>query len=343
MSYTPTQTGDVVLPANISQYLAAELPDQLAYTASGAASLQFEALAQMGGNTVGLRKFKPDTTEATMDDGSDDNGAKLESLQDQIVIQRKRRTRGVDSAVRASLGTAEQDSVMIEIARQSTYYWLRQMENSAISILKALFDGTSGVLRTTNRLVYAAASGQRKYLEYGVVVDAATLHGDNMERLSIMVTGAKTFADLKKQQAAKVTTELLKDGYGELIRDEMGRPVSATYFDGKRVVLSDQFAATADTNPIHSTFLVRPGAIAFAIQKAMETKLSYLALKNSDVIVQPLAYGAHVLGCKWNGSVTPSSTQAGPTNTNLEDPTAWTKVDDAKNIGIIQIKTNATN
>ncbi len=345
MSYTPTQVPDVKLPQTISDYMEANLPDILGFSQSGAATIQFENLAKMGGNTVSLRKFKEDLTAPEADDGTESNAAKLESLLDQLVIRRQRRTRGVDRAVRAALGQGNQDAVMQELARQTTYYWTRWFTSALVKVLTGLFDGTSGVLRTTHRKVsVGSTANNRKYLEFGTLIDAATLHGDNMERLAILLTPSKTWADLKKQNLAKVTYELLKDGFGEVVRDERGAPVNAIYFDGKRVLITDEYPVdSSGANPIYTSFLVRPGALAFAMQQDIETFLSYLPLRNSDVLVQPVAYAAHVLGVAWNGSTVPSSVQAGPSDADLATPGSWTKADVDKNIGVIAVQTNATN
>lgn len=113
------------------------------------------------------------------------------------------------------------------------------------------------------------------------------------------------------------------------------------FYDGKEVILSDQLGSTGSgAFKVYTTLLIRPGALAFAFQRGMETMLSYIPLQNSDVLVQSLAYAAHVRGVKWSG--TASSAQGGATDAELATATNWTKVATTKEIGIAALCANAS-
>lgn len=342
MAYDATHIGDLTLRTPVSDYIEANLPDQVAFLSSGAATLQFNDLAQLGGASITLRNFAEDTTAADLDDGSAVDGVNISKYDDIMVITRRRRTRGVDRAVRAGLGTDQADAVINELQRQSTYYWAKAMETSMVKVIVALFDASNGVLRTTHKNVIGVSSGSVVKASYGALVDTAGLLGDNMEKFSMILAHSKHWVDLKKENGAKCDYVPIMDAAGTPVMDPSGRPLLRRFYDGKEVVLSDQMGSTGSGSyKIYPTLLIRPGALAFTLQRGMETMLSYIPLQNSDVLVQSLAYAAHVRGVKWSGSA--SSAQGGPTDAELATATNWTSVAaNVKEIGIAGLYANAS-
>lgn len=341
MAYDATHIGDLTLRTPVSDYIEANLPDQVAFLSSGAASIQFNDLAQLGGSTITLRSFSEDSTAPDLDDGSAVDGVNISKYDDVMVITRRRRTRGVDRAVRAGLGTDQADAVINELQRQSTYYWAKVIETSMVNVISGLFDASSGVLRTTHKNLIGVASGSVVKASYGALVDTAGLLGDNMEKFSMMLVHSKLWVDLKKENGAKCDYVPIMDSAGTPVMDPNGRPLLRRFYDGKEVILSDQMGSTGSGSyKIYPALLIRAGALAFAFQRNLETILSFVPLQNSDVMIQALAYAAHVRGVKWTGSA--SSAQGGATDAELATATNWSKVAANKEIGIVGLFANAS-
>lgn len=338
MGYTPTALADVLKPTPVSDYISAKLPDLVSFLSSGAASMELTPLAQMGGNTMTLRHFTEDTTAPVLDDGTAADGAALASYADVAVVTRRRRTRAIDSAIRAALGRNDPDSVNREIGKQSAYFWAKAIEKSLVSVIAAAIDATSGVLKTTHLHQIGTAAGvAAATASLNAMIDTALLQGDNMEGLALLVVPSKVWGDLKKEQGAKIDYQIITAD-GAAVVDEFGVPLKARFYDGKRVIVSDQVATRTATSKVYRSILCRPGAFAVGFQKDVETRAAFDFSKNADVIVQSAAYAVHIPGVKWGG--TPAS-NAGPTDAELATAASWTKVaTNDKEIGIAILESN---
>lgn len=340
MATGPTGLGDVLMPQAVSDYMTAALPDHLALMTSGAATLDLTPVAQMGGPTLQLRHFGEDTTRAELDNGVDADGAVMPSWLDVAVITRRRRSRAVNSAVMDALGRGSA-AVNDEIGRQSASYWAKEIEGALVSIVSAVFDGSSGALRSSHKLDVGKTTGTPVKASFGGLVDASTLLGDNMDDFIALLVHSKQWADLKKENAQKIDYQPMRDDAGALVMNEMGQPIRLRFYDGKLVIIWDQIAVSGSNEfKKYTSVLVRRGAFGVGFQKDVTTRYFYNGSKNQDWIIQPAAFAPHIHGVKWKG--TPASA-AGPTDAELATATNWEKVaTNNKEIGFVGFVSNAS-
>jgi hypothetical protein len=316
-----TGLGDIIKPVAISRQFTALLFDHLVFTASGAATADFDALAQEGGDTITMKRFGEDTVADEVNDGSTSTAGLIASVKDVGVVLHRKRVRGVDDVVKAALGTGDSDAVNAEIAKTQAYYWTKMSELSLVSVFKGLFDNTSGILKDTNRLVASSPAS------FNGVVDAMALLGDNMNDLSIMIASSKAWAGLTKEVGGKANYIAITGPDGKI--------EPAPYYEGRRVLLTDQMPKTTiggvDYYPI---ILARPASLAFAYQRNLSLAYQMNALVPTEILTSKIDFVAHVRGTKWVGAIP----TGGPSNANLEDPASWQLTDSTqpKTVGIIE-------
>lgn len=338
---TPTTLSDVLKPTAVSDYITATLPDHNALIQSGAATLDLRMVATMGGDTLNLRKFTEDTTDAELDNGAAHTGAVQGSYLDIAVVTRRIRQREVNSAVRAAMGAGNENAVTDEIGRQSAYYWARETEKALVSVATGLFDASAGVLRATHKWDDGVTSGTPVRANYAGLVDAAALLGDNMEDFVALLCHSKHWAQLKKENAVKHTEIVpLDPTTGMPMTDEAGIPLKPIkYYDGKIVILWDRIARTGSAGFYkYTSLLVKRGAFGLGFQSDVETIPYYDGTRHVTGINQPCAFAPHVYGVKWIGT---ASSAAGPTNTELATAGNWSKVaTNDKEIGVVAYVSN---
>lgn len=316
-----TGLGDIIKPVAISRQFTALLFDHLVFTSSGAATADFDALAQEGGDTITMKRFGEDTVADEVNDGSTSTAGLIASVKDVGVVLHRKRVRGVDDVVKAALGTGDSDAVNAEIAKTQAYYWTKMSELSLVSVFKGLFDNTSGILKDTNRLVGGAPAS------FNGVVDAMALLGDNMNDLSIMIASSKAWAGLTKEVGSKANYIAITGPDGKI--------EPSPFYEGRRVLLTDQMPKTTiggiDYYPI---ILARPASLAFAYQRNLSLAYQMNALVPTEILTSKIDFVAHVRGTKWVGAIP----TGGPSNTNLEDPASWQLTDSAqtKTVGIVE-------
>lgn len=329
MSWTPTALADVLQKTPISDYISALLPNATAFANAGILDTQFSPLLGSGGSTVEIRRFAVDATASELDDGTASEGNKLSSYKDIAVVTRRKRVRGIDVQTVAALGG---DAVATEIANESAYYWGSDIDTALSKVLTALFDASSGVIRTTHKSAKAAASGPIVTANYPLLIDLAKLGGDKMNDFRNLVVHPNVWADLVKDSAAKPLASPAIGG---------GALIGAGSFAGWNVFISDRVPTTgSSTYKSYSSFLFKPGALGLMWQMNVNTRTQYDAYKNTDIITQSVAYAPHAFGVKWSGT---ASSAAGPTDAELATATNWTKVaTNDKEIGVLCLTTNAS-
>lgn len=316
-----TGLGDIIKPVAISRQFTALLFDHLVFASSGAATMDFNALAQEGGDTITIKRFAEDTVACEVNDGSTSTAGDITSVKDVGVVLHRKRVRGVDDVIKAALGTGDADAVNTEIAKQNAYYWSKQSELALVSVLKGLFDDSAGILKDTHRIVGTAPAN------FNDVVDAMAKLGDNMNDLSIMIASSKAWAGLVKEVGNKANYIAITGPDGKI------EPFP--YYDGRAVLLTDQMPKVtisgADYYPI---ILCRPGSLAFAYQRNLQVLYQLNALVPTEVLTSTLDFVADVRGTKWVGAIP----AGGPTNSDLEVAASWAKTDSTqdKTIGVVE-------
>lgn len=322
-----TALADILSRSPVSSYVTAALPDHIEFVRSGAAVMDHDDLASLGGDFIKVRHFAEDTVAAEVNDGtSASTPGNVSSWQDIGVVCHRKRVRGVDDVIKAALGRGDENAVNNEILSQNTYYWAKRMQTSMVKVLTGIFDSSSGVIRTTHRNAIGVSTGAPVPASFGALVDTAVKLGDNMQDFALMITPSKVWANLVKENAAKVTYTPIGGGKDQLT------------YNGMAVYLDDQFGTTgSDPFKLYHTFLVRPGAMFFAMQRTMGIGTQYEAVYPRELITTTLDYVAHVRGVKWGVATT------NPADSALATATNWTKVaTNDKEIGVVALVSNAT-
>lgn len=315
---------NVAVPAPIADTLMAMITQRSAFTASAAAAANLDAGARLGGTTFQLGRWKEDTTAAEVIDGSASTPGNVGSYADIGPILRRKRPRGIVDGVDAVLGELVSVSPSQAILAQAADYWAQQIDNSFVQSLTAMFDSSSGALRTTHRSSVAVASGTPVPLSYGNIVDAATLVGDNSTDLKIVIAHAKQVANLKKEAGAKPVNKLLGDRAILEIND--------------MIILTSDFVPTSGSGTFkkYTAVMIRPGALYLAIQQAMREIVEINATVPEVRITQTLHWAPLVRGMAYGGA-------ANPSDVTLATPGSWAKATSVdKEIGVVALETNAT-
>jgi len=316
---------NVAIPVPIADTLSAFISQKSAFAASAAAGANFNAGAQMGGNFFSLGRWKEDTTAAEVIDGSASTPGAVASYADIAPILRRKRVRGIVDGVDAALGQQISVNPTQAILEQAAAYWAREIDNTFVQSLTGLFDGSSGVLRTTHRSPMGVASGTPVPASFSLLVDAGTALGDNFNDLAILVCHSKVWANLQKEAGSKATYI------------PMGNVLVPVY-NGMRVILSD-FVPTSGSSTFkkYTSIMLRPGALYLAVQREMREIVEINATVPEVRITQTMHWACAMRGIKWN------VTTANPADSDLYTPGNWAKASAVdKEIGIVALETNAT-
>lgn len=318
-----TALADIIQSSPITSYVPAALPDHITLVSSGAAVMDYESLAAQGGDFISIRKFAEDTAANEVNDGSISTPGNLASYKDIAAILHRKRVRAVDDVVKAALGRQDANAVNDEIARQNVYYWSKAMQTSMMNVLAGAFDPSTGVLLATHVSNVGVATGTPVTGSFGALIDAAVLLGDNMRDFVAMITPSKVYANLVKENAAKITSQY----FGQ--REQL-------FYNGMAVFIDDTFTVTgSDPFKVYTTFLVRAGALFFSVQRQMTIDYEMQALYPREILTTTLDYAAHIRGVKWGVTTT------NPTDAALATASNWTKVASNKEIGIVAFRSNA--
>lgn len=316
---------DQVLPAPVADVLSALITSRSAFTASAAAGADLDAGARMGGNFYSRGRWNLDSTASEKIDGSASTPGKITDYADIAPVCRRKRVRGIVDGVEAAMGAQLAVNPTQALMEQTAAYWAKEIDNSLVSALKAFFDASSGPLLSTHCRAIAATSGTVKPATFADLVDTATLLGDNLTDLAVMVCHAKVWANLRKEAGAKVTY------------NPVGNAM-VPYYDGLRVILSDAVPTSgSSTHQKFWTILLRPGALFVAIQQAMREIVEINATVPETRITQTLHYAPGATGMKWN------VTDANPADTLIDDYGSWAKSTSVdKEIGMVALISNAS-
>lgn len=315
---------DQVLPAPVSDVISAIITSRSAFASSAAAGMDLDAGARMGGNFYSRGRWNLDAVASEKIDGSASTPGKITDYADIAPVCRRKRSRGIVDGVDAAMGAAISISPTQALLEQSGAYWGKEIDNSLVSALKAFFDASSGPLLATHCNPVATTTGAVVPASFGNLVDTATLLGDNLTDLAVMVCHAKVWANLRKEAGAKVTYNPIGSAM-------------VPYYDGLRVLLSDAVPTSgSSTYKKYWTILLRPGALFVALQQAMREIIEINATVPETRITQTLHYAPGATGMKWN------VTDANPADSLIDDYGSWAKATSVdKEIGMVALISNA--
>src|ERR1043166_2456044 len=146
-----TKVSDIIVPAIFAPYALERTANLSAILSAGIVGMdpEFDRLASSGGSKVDMPYWKDllGNSEVLSDSASLTVNA-ITTGQDTAAINNRGKAWG--SNILSKLLSGEDP--MRTIADLVGGFWARDMQTTLIQILTGLFDGTSGVLRTTHRL-----------------------------------------------------------------------------------------------------------------------------------------------------------------------------------------------
>lgn len=316
---------DVILPVPVADTITALITSKSAFMASAASGADLDAGARLGGDFYSKANWKEDTTADEIIDGSSSTPGNVGAYAAIAPVLRRKRVRAVVDGVEAAMGSMLSVAPTQELMNQAATYWAKRIDNVFISELTALFDASSGVLRTTHKLSKGVTSGSIVKADFASLIDAGNLLGDNSFDLSIGIVHSKVMGDLRKEAAQKANYVM----FG-------GRP--AMVIDGM-IYLQDDDVPTSGSGTYkkYTSIMLRPGALWLALQQQMREIVEIDAKVPETVITQTMHFACAIQGIKF------VHTSAALTNAQLATASYWQKsapVD--KQIGVVALETNAS-
>lgn len=317
-----TKVEDVVIPTKFNKYVIEKSMVKSALFQSGIVqnTPEFDALATGGGKTIEMPYWKAITGNSeVLSDTNALTSKKTSADHDTAVMLR----RGVSWDCNDLAGILAGDDPMAAIGDQVADFWVRDMQDTLISLLKGAFLSTA--LLASNVKDVTSASGVARMFTASTFIDACQLLGDAQDSLSGIILHSSTRAVLAK--ADLITT----------IRDSEGKVVMETFM-GKRVICDDRCPVSTTT---FTSYIFGPGAIAFGNGVAkLPIEFARDAQAGNDIIVSRRHYIMHPRGVAFTSSSVAGSS---PTNLELEMAANWLKKYDTKAIKIVQFKHQNTS
>jgi hypothetical protein len=332
-----TKVSDIIIPDVWVPYVIQRTMEKSALIQSGIVvpNAVFDELARKGGNLINMPYFSDlSGDDEVLSDSLALSPGAIGTAQDVAVLHMRGRAWGVNDLAKALSG----DDPMSAIADLVASYWNRREQALLFATLKGIFTTALASTHVKDVAVEAGASATEDNLIGGtVVIDAATLLGDEAEGLTAMAMHSVPFSRLQKLSLIEYV-EL--DSNGKRVEAKSAETITVPMFLGKRVIVDDTCPKVAGSTSgyKYTTYLFGPGAIARGEGNApvpVETDRDSLA--GEDYLIHRRHFVLHPRGVKYN-----KASQAGqaPTNAECETGSNWTKVWEAKAIRIVKLVTN---
>lgn len=294
----------------------------------------FDLLAQKGGHLIQLPFFNDlSGADEVLTDQNALTPGNITTGKDIAVLHMRGKAWGVNDLAKALSGA----DPMAAIANLVATYWVRREQALLMSILKGIFATTLATSHTKDVSVIDAATAVEANLIGGsVVIDAATLLGDEADALTAIIMHSVPYSRLQKLNLIEYIN---LDANGKRVEARSEATITVPTFLGKRVIVDDGCPKTATTNGFkYVSYLFGPGAIARGEGSApvpVETDRDSLA--GEDYLIHRRHFLLHPRGIKFNSAVV---TGNAPTNAECEDGSNWTKVYSDKALRIVRLLTN---
>lgn len=342
-----TRLSDVIYGATFLPTTRAEIVNRSLLRTSGiaGADARIAAFARAPGDLVHMpfwNRLSGNSNVSTDDPAQNATPKKLS--QSDSLARKIRRNVGIQAAdlVTSLIG---EDPIQ-EVAAQIADYWVGEEQRILILILNGLF-ATSGVLNSTNLLNVASedpagnSGANAVYMDAEVSANAHALLGDQGIRLNAVAIHSRIFWNLRS--AGAIT-------YDENPRDIVpgSNRDMVPFWDGKRVVVSDEVPSRAGTSngTVYTSYFF--GADALGYEEATgaggpktPVEIEREASAGNGEGIETVWYRRHWVmsprGVSFTG--TPAAA-AGVTDAELSTVGNWTRVYDPKLIRIVAVTTN---
>lgn len=326
-----TTIGNLVVPQIWVPYIQELTATKSALIQSGIVDTDstYADLASGGGATINMPFFQDlsgaseilsETVPLTVNN--------ITASTDVAVILRRGKVWGTSQLARYKPGA----DVTEAIAQRVAAYWVRDMQDTLISLLKGVFASTTMAAQHVldRSIADGANAAATNLISSGASLDALKLLGDEVEAIQGMAVHSDIFYELEKQNQIEY-----------LAPSEQNAAPIRTY-KGKTLIVDDRLPKVAGGTSgfVYSTYLFGNGSIAFGegdIGADEAVKFDEDILAGEEYMAYRKQMIMHPVGVKWNGA-----TLAGDSPTNAELATAnnWTRVYEKKNVRLLELKTN---
>jgi len=333
-----TQITDVIVPDLWVPYMIERTAQKSRLIQSGIIERdpEFDRIASADGSRTVNMPFWTDLTGA--DEVLDDSGAltpsKMGSSKDVAAIHWRGKAWSHNDLAKHLAGSDPAAAVADLVGE----YWNRRMQ----AFLNASLTG-----------IFAAASMSTNMLDLHITSGGGQPTSANILSGLTFLKGKQLLGDAKDKLVAiamhsAVETQLLALDLIDFVPASEGKP-ALKYFQGLEVLVDDNLPIeTVDGKLVFHTFLYGRGAFGLGMGRkneaveggigTWEVEFSREALQGDSFLINRRKFLLHPRGIKWNDGTV--AAQTGPTNTELEIDTNWTRVFEAKNVRIVRIRHN---
>lgn len=325
-----TKLTDVIVPELFNPYVINKSMELSALIQSGIVTnnSEFDKLASQAAPIINMPFFEDLTGSAEqIVEGVDLTENKISSNKDVACIIRRGAMWSATDLSAALSGT----DPMAAIASLVADYWVRNMQQELIAILKGIFGsytptgGSATTPLSSNLLdITSESSAAAKIISAGSFIDAQQLLGDAQSQLTGVMMHSATWSYLKKKEVI------------ETVRPSID--VSFDTYQGKRVIIDDKCPVE---NGVYTTYLFGQGAIAFGNGSPVgfvstETDRDKKKGSGVDYLINRRTYILHPRGVSFtNANVAKTE---GPSQVELADAENWKPVYEPKQIRIVAFK-----
>lgn len=334
-----TRIADVIVPEQLSEMVQAQVVPYMDFVALGIAAADYNNVdIREGGHFAEVPFYVDfDDDDQVLSDDSSLVPSKITTGKDIGVVCH----RGGAWASRDLAAILSGDDPMKEIARLVSKWWGKKSNDHMISVLRGVFDASSGVLKDTHRSQVGVTSSTKVTIANGNVIDAAiTSLGDAVGELNCIVVHSKVWGDMVKEKLVtfpeRYDPSTVSINPSGMMVDKSNGRTGAKYM-GLDVIVSDRVYVNNGTPsyPLYSCYIMKKGAMYYGMQKDIMTENDRDILAQKDVLATTRHFVPHLKLVKWG------VTDQNPTNTELQTATNWTKVAaDDKFIGAVELVVN---
>lgn len=322
MAYT--RLTNVVVPVVFNPYVREKTAALSELWTSGivAPVSDLNAFISQGGNTINLPFWQDlsGSSQVLGADGTELTVSAISAATDAAVVLARGNAWGSNELAAQLAGS----DPLMAIADAVAAWWSRDMQTTTLAILKGLFISSGTLTSTHLHDISAVSNGQM--ISGEAILDAMQKMGDAKDRLTAMMVHSATENALAKQNLI------------DYVRVSDAAP-RVPFFMGKRVIVDDGMPTSSGT---YDTYLFGPGAFAFAEgtnSKITESEVDRNSLAGEDVLINRRLFVLHPRGNKYVGA----ATGGGPDNTVLDDAASWSRVYEAKNVRIVNLRHKLVN
>ncbi len=226
------------------------------------------------------------------------------------------------------------------IAKLVGGFWARDTQARLLSTLKGVFSAASMSSNVAHIYHTSGGAGSGSALNRfnaESFFDAAQLMGDHQENLTAVAMHSAVFTSIKKQ------------GLIDTIPDDQGRPIA--YFQGLKIVIDDGMPTEViDGDAVYTSFIFGAGAIAMGVgtnnkremgmspDSTWQLEYGRDSLAGVSHMINRRRWIMHPRGVRWTAASLASKT--GAEFAELENGANWVREYDAKNIRMVEFKTN---